>query len=347
MPRLYNRPRPRLADESGAQVDTASAAYFSVVTDELERIDRRLVPPQRARLKLLNSAHVPAQESRGVFDHAYLQGGCGVLLLAGRGVDHAAFDPASHLLDQARSVAALIWLWQALQVHYHSHLRIEVVGRGERALCLRHYSLRSTYSLSIAETLILSGLMIARLERLGCRETRCCIGADPLATTVVYDDGRCLEGLLSAAVGSSNIIRLSWTLRAHGASRDAIPVDNILPPEAHANQLIRRVMLELSRDLELSWSIEQMARCAGTSRRTLQRVFHRSGLSFKTALAAARLRAACHMLSGTFMPITEIALSCGYTDSAHFSRQFRRAAGMTPSVYRRIGYECRLASARA
>jgi len=34
-------------------------------------------------------------------------------------------------------------------------------------------------------------------------------------------------------------------------------------------------------------------------------------------------------------PLVQIALSCGFSDQAHFSRIFRRAAGMPPFQWRR------------
>jgi AraC-like DNA-binding protein len=38
---------------------------------------------------------------------------------------------------------------------------------------------------------------------------------------------------------------------------------------------------------------------------------------------------------GSDAPLSEIAMNCGFADQAHFSRQFRRMMGSTPSNWRR------------
>jgi AraC family transcriptional regulator len=40
------------------------------------------------------------------------------------------------------------------------------------------------------------------------------------------------------------------------------------------------------------------------------------------------------LLSGTEMPLSEIALAAGFADQIHFSRRFRQHVGMSPRDYR-------------
>lgn len=48
-----------------------------------------------------------------------------------------------------------------------------------------------------------------------------------------------------------------------------------------------------------------------------------------------RMRAACRLLRSTLLPVGEIAQQLGYADMLYFSRCFRNAMGMSPSMYRK------------
>lgn len=64
--------------------------------------------------------------------------------------------------------------------------------------------------------------------------------------------------------------------------------------------------------------------------RHCKRIFQ---LTPRQMIHKARLGAASQLLTGD-LPITEIALSCGYTDHSAFSRQFKALTGLSPSQYR-------------
>ena len=51
-------------------------------------------------------------------------------------------------------------------------------------------------------------------------------------------------------------------------------------------------------------------------------------------LLTKRMEKAKHLLSSTNSPISEIALKCGYTDTAYFCRVFKKAESITPLQYR-------------
>ncbi|MBW7567495.1 AraC family transcriptional regulator [Chromobacterium subtsugae] len=81
-------------------------------------------------------------------------------------------------------------------------------------------------------------------------------------------------------------------------------------------------------------SMAELTAIAGLSIAQLERyckkVFH---LSPRQMILKARLEHA-HRLLHEDMAITEVALSCGYTDHSAFSRQFKALTGLTPRQYR-------------
>lgn len=78
----------------------------------------------------------------------------------------------------------------------------------------------------------------------------------------------------------------------------------------------------------------ELTRIAGISvaqlERYCKRVFH---LTPRQMIHKVRLEHA-HRLLHTDLPITDIALQCGYTDHSAFTRQFKTLTGFTPRQYR-------------
>ena len=78
-----------------------------------------------------------------------------------------------------------------------------------------------------------------------------------------------------------------------------------------------------------------MARVAGFSKSHFTRLFaKRFGLRAQLYIMRRRV-AMAQALMQTEAPLSEIALSCGMSDQSHFSKQFRRVVGQSPSVWRR------------
>ena len=81
-------------------------------------------------------------------------------------------------------------------------------------------------------------------------------------------------------------------------------------------------------------NIAQVAEVAGTSVRSLQRELAAAGLTYSQMLDQVRLERSATMLRTTDAKIIDIALAAGYADPAHFTRAFRRIAGITPREFR-------------
>ena len=81
--------------------------------------------------------------------------------------------------------------------------------------------------------------------------------------------------------------------------------------------------------------VEDMAREAALSPSHFAQLFKQTiGLSPMQFVMSYRVEQARKRLAERDTPLIDIALACGFSDQAHFSRQFKQVEGETPSRYR-------------
>jgi AraC-like DNA-binding protein len=80
--------------------------------------------------------------------------------------------------------------------------------------------------------------------------------------------------------------------------------------------------------------IEDVTRFLGCSVRSLQRNCAMQGLSFRGIRNEAVMAVAMHWLKNTDLPVTEIALRLGFSETSSFSRACRNFSGLSPSKVR-------------
>ena len=100
----------------------------------------------------------------------------------------------------------------------------------------------------------------------------------------------------------------------------------------------------------LGWSVSiaDVAADLHMSVRQLERDFHEAlERSPQTVLLELRVSHVKWLLGSTHLAISEIAQRCGFSDTAHLSRVFRRSVGCTPSAFRNDTYSNRYRSAPA
>lgn len=81
-------------------------------------------------------------------------------------------------------------------------------------------------------------------------------------------------------------------------------------------------------------TLEDLSRVAGMTPKYFCRFFHE--MSNKTPieyLNLYRIESACEQLMSTDLPITDIAINCGFNDVSYFIKTFKKHKGVTPKKY--------------
>ena len=135
----------------------------------------------------------------------------------------------------------------------------------------------------------------------------------------------------------------SWHCRFRARTPTATPRTRLsrLHRRTSSGRCARRVegLLQLG---ELG--LGSAAEAAGTSSRSLQRHLAGVGLSFAELVDDVRFRHAGQFLRDPRSKVVEVSAELGYTDSANFTRAFRRWTGVSPERFRRTLSEPALSS---
>jgi len=98
---------------------------------------------------------------------------------------------------------------------------------------------------------------------------------------------------------------------------------------------VLKALAHMEASMEELASREELARLACVSVRQLERLFRASlSAGIGDTYLAMRLNLARDMLAKTRLPVTSIALACGFRSSSHFAQTFRRRFGHPPSALR-------------
>jgi AraC family transcriptional regulator len=161
-----------------------------------------------------------------------------------------------------------------------------------------------------------------------------CLGElDP----VIEDLARAANHAMAGDDPSSGLMAdfLSRALAARLLTRGQMSVQKPSAPSLSQTQRAR-VETYIREHLAHPIGLADLAAIAGTSQTAFARGFKRStGTSPYRFLMQERIGQARRLLTGTAMPIAEIALACGFTHQEHLTRLFHRETGATPAAYRR------------
>lgn len=99
--------------------------------------------------------------------------------------------------------------------------------------------------------------------------------------------------------------------------------------------IVQRALLLMQQNIDTPISVQDIAVRMGNSKRQIERHFR---LALNTSPQAAfldmRLDFAKHLIEKTQKSVAQVAVDCGFCDSSHLSRMFRRRYGVTPQSFR-------------
>ncbi len=132
------------------------------------------------------------------------------------------------------------------------------------------------------------------------------------------------EAAKASLVTASHILQAEIE-RANGSTRGGL-----------AAWQIARVRAYIDSNLHRTIHIRDLSAVARRSPAHFSRKFKLAvGDSPHAYLVRRRLERACHLMMTGAEPLSEIALSVGFSDQAHLCRLFRQAFGQTPANWRR------------
>jgi transcriptional regulator GlxA family with amidase domain len=138
-------------------------------------------------------------------------------------------------------------------------------------------------------------------------------------------------GALGAAVGE-------WHLRTQVRPGAASQRMTLRERFGVSSEKVLRVLAYMETHLEDPATVEQLAEVAGSTPRQLQRLFlQHLGQTPMRQYLSLRLDRGQTLLQQTTMPLTEVAMACGFVNPNHFSRAYKDRFGHPPREERAPG----------
>ncbi|MEM8749956.1 MAG: helix-turn-helix transcriptional regulator [Pseudomonadota bacterium] len=295
--------------------DFASSALFNLASAQLSAMGYRAAPSSGFAGK------VAANSKTSLVEGALQALGASAIVSIGQGVKAVPQEPTLAVLRRATDPADFIDRWMRLERYYHGKHRVLIKSSGSNETVLQHYSVEGDPP-TIAEDLLIAGLLAALLEEVGCQELSLQI-----------------NGIAGEAIRAGQLV--------HNASVPDKPCDvwsykwtafNATQPEpksaAPDESFGERAALLMADDPAAIWQVDKLAGALGLSTRSLQRALAAEGDTFQKLLRRVRTDKASQALLAQSQGLAEIGYTCGFSDQAHFNRDFKARFNMTPGAYR-------------
>jgi AraC-like DNA-binding protein len=258
--------------------------------------------------------------------------GPAVLVRLGRYLAAKEQEPILSMLRHSATPAVIADRWRRLEGYSHTRARSDFSITG-KSMTIHRGVVRGQPPARV-ENLLLQGFLIGLLEAAGADDIDCTILPSHGASVDVMRGGRIKDKLSFSGRGLR--FRIKWNSFEPVSSSYPFLANmpGTAPPIGAQRPIVQQLCAVLEQDIGRSWTIDDVAAMLETSGRTLQRRLQQANSRFSDLLRLVRVREACRLLAGTSLSVGEIGFWCGFTDNAHFSRDFKRLIAMPPSVYR-------------
>jgi AraC family transcriptional regulator len=139
-----------------------------------------------------------------------------------------------------------------------------------------------------------------------------------------------------SAVGRLYIESLASTLAVHLLRNYSVTAQKVREFSGGlSGAKLRRAVEYIDSHLDQDLSLSQIAETVGMSSYYFSRALKKStGFAPHAYVVHQRIERAKQLLVKTRLPIIDVALAVGYVNHSHFSTQFRKLVGITPTAYR-------------
>ena len=157
--------------------------------------------------------------------------------------------------------------------------------------------------------------------------------ASPISLTTVdmkrFDQGKNATDLLCQMIGGKSV----WPSTYHTPGAELLKRDSTRPD---CNRLAQTIQF-IEENLHRSISVDQLAKAAGVSRASLQRLIKNNfGHGVSTEIRKRRIERAKRLLVETEKSSTELAEALGFSDVSQFYRSFKKVVGTTAGEFRKL-----------
>jgi AraC-like DNA-binding protein len=319
----------------------AKASLFDLILRQINETRPELIDQQSRPATAIRESQISATLKRDALKYIWQEAGAAFLLLIGQRVRDAHYDPVWRAACKSGSPEFLFEKWRRFEKFSHSTNRLRISQIDQNQALFQRYTVDGGIP-TAPENFLICGLIIALLEQIGCVDLRCEMSSQGGAVYSIRENGQ-----FQLPDDIDQFLADKWQIKwrefspyVKTAHSDRVPEQELVPVLDEFSGVMNSLVQILEADISYPWQVEELAREAGMSKRSLQRRLTDAGYSFSALIRVVRIHEACSLLAEGTTPLTSIAFCAGFSDSAHFSRDFRTSMGMTPTDYR-IGLQGR------